>query len=253
MSWRIAGYPSFIATDSALMAAEFVAYQARVMTRGLTNPDVYAAAYAKVFGQHDFAAWASLPPATIAHGITTMVREVGLFAILDDDLALDTLRDQTTWQPDLPPVHIARAGPIYTPTRLRQLDNRVAFAALVHRAAALVYAERLPSVPLPSRTAATARFTITAAMFDGVIVEAEQLNDGTARMLRRLRTTLLQLINARTLEPEDGLLVLASNRPSRVVAHLVYREAKQAPRIRAANPVAHPQFMPRDLIIPPWP
>ncbi|HSZ92365.1 MAG TPA: hypothetical protein VK822_23650, partial [Acetobacteraceae bacterium] len=144
--------------------------------------------------------------------------------------------------------------PIYTPTRRQQLINRTAFQSLVHRAAALTYAERLPSVRVQSQTHAQALHQTVVAMFDDVIDEANQQNDGTARSLRRVQATALQLINERSGdEPEDGQMIFAANLPSLLCAHLAYREARQAARIRGANPVAHPSFMPTTLVIPAWP
>jgi prophage DNA circulation protein len=52
---------------------------------------------------------------------------------------------------------------------------------------------------------------------------------------------------------EDQLMYVSGNMPSLVCAHWAWREAKQAPRIRDSNPVAHPNFMPTPLAVPQWP
>ena len=152
-NWSIDKMPGFVADDAVLMTAELVAHQFVIMRQGVTDQAAYEAVYARVFGNLDPAEWVHLPAATVARGISTIVREIGLFVMLDDDVALDALREEMTWHARVPPVPVARyqgETPIYTASRQRQLDNRGAFEALVHRAALLAYAERLPSVRMGS-------------------------------------------------------------------------------------------------------
>jgi len=256
MSWSIERVPNFVVDDSLAMVALLVAYQAEIIRQGVANQAAYADAYARVFGDLAPEAWIRQPPATVARGITSLIRQVGLFVMLDDAVALSALVNQTSWRAALPPVHSARtgpSGPVYTPTRTRQLLNRQAFEALVHRAAALAFAERLPSVALDALPRSLAVRDATTAMFDAVIDEASALNDGTSRTLRQIQATAWQLIDSRRAPRDEGVIVLGGELPSLVCAHLAYREARQAPRIRRANPTAHPNFMPPRLAIPPWP
>ena len=256
MSWSIERVPNFVVDDSIAMLALLVAYQAEIIRQGVANQAAYADAYAAVFGDLAPQEWIRQPPAAVARGISSLIRQVGLFVILDDAVALSALVNQSSWRAALPPVHVARmtpGGPVYTPTRLRQLSNRQAFEALVHRAAALAFAERLPSVALDALPRTLAIRDATTAMFDAVIDEASALNDGTSRTLRQIQATAWQLIDSRRAPRDEGVLTLAGELPSLVCAHLAYREARQAPRIRRANPTAHPNFMPPRLAIPPWP
>jgi prophage DNA circulation protein len=258
MRFRTAGLPNFIADDALAMAEQLIAWQLKAAQHSIVGQQAYADAYASAFGGLDLRALLQLPPPEIAQHIAALVRQVGLFVLADDAGALDMLDQESRWTADLPAVHVARFDqantPIYTPTRRQQLINRTAFQSLVHRAAALTYAERLPSVPVHSQTHGQALHRTVVALFDAVIDEANQQNDGTARSLRRVQAIALQLINERSGdEPEDGLMQFSANMPSLVCAHLAYREARQAGRIRGANPVAHPSFMPTTLVIPPWP
>lgn len=254
MSFRLAHLPNFVVMDAAALLAELIAFQLEALRRSLHDSDAYSELVGRVFEHLEPIAWIQLPPAEIARGITTLIREVGLFVILDDDAALAALAQQAVWQTRLPPVPAARPGPLYTPSRRQQLENRAAFMALVHRAAAIAFAERLPSIsfaaPLTSRTIEAA-FT---AIFDSVIAEASLRNDGTVRTLRRIETTGRVLINVRHGIPQEaGVLVLSQAMPSLVCAHYAYREARQAQLLRDANPVAHPNFMPVPISVPPWP
>ena len=126
--------------------------------------------------------------------------------------------------------------------------------ALVHRAAAFAFAERLPSLPIgPAAESERLRDT-TIAIFNAAIDEATARNDGAMRQLRLVFATALRLIAHRTHSPlEDQILAPAAPMPSLVCAHWAYREARQAQRIRDANPTAHPNFMPPRLVIPQWP
>jgi hypothetical protein len=257
MTWTIERLPHFVAQDAALMAGLLIAQQLTIMRQGVANQTAYAEVYALVFGDLTPDEWVYLPPPEVARGITEIVRQVGLFVMADDAVALSALYDQSSWRAALPPVRIARltpAGdPSYTPSRAQQLENRAAFEALVHRAAALAFAERLPSVvfdDLPKTL--RLRETVTS-MFDAVIAEASQRNDGAMRTLRQIQATTWQLIDRRHKPSEAGALVLAGPMPALVIAHLAYREARQAPRIRDANPTAHPNFMPGELMVPAWP
>lgn len=254
MNFTIAKLPDFVRQDAALMIAELIALQNRVIQQTVHDPDRYAAAYAQVFGPHDPQQWIEREPVEIAQGITTLIREVGLFVILDDAAALAALAQEAAWRTQLPPVRIARPGPIYTASRKQQSINRAAIEELTHRAAALTFAERLPSMPFDSFAVALRVRTMMDQIFQAVIEEASARNDGTARSLRRIEAAAWALINARVnLPDEEGVLQLAGNLPSLVCAHFAYREARQAPRIRDANPAAHPNFMPPQLVIPPWP
>jgi len=256
MSWSIERVPNFVVDDALAMVALLVAYQAEIIRQGVANQAAYADAYAKVFGNLSPVDWIHQPPATVARGITNLVRQVGLFVMRDDAVALSALVDESSWRAALPPVHVARmtpSGPVYTPTRQRQLSNRQAFEALVHRAAALAFAERLPSVALDALPLSLAVRDAATSMFDAVIDEASARNDGTSRTLRQIQAATWQLIDRRRPTRDAGLLVLAGELPSLVCAHLAYREARQAPRIRRANLTAHPNFMPPRLAIPPWP
>lgn len=254
MTWRIAKLPNFVAEDAALMVAELIALQLVAMRQGVNNEEAYAEAYAAVFGQHDFGSWVYLDPDEVRRGIQRIVRDVGLFVLLDETVALAHLGKQASWRANLPPVHIARPGPIYTPTRTQQLENRAALEALVHRAAVCAYAERLPGLPLGPATESERLRDNVIAIFDAVIEESTQRNDGTLRMLRQLYATTLRLIAHRTHSPlEDEVMTLGGPMPSLVCAHFAYREARQAQRLRDANPTAHPNFMPPRLVIPAWP
>jgi hypothetical protein len=254
MAWRIAGLPAFVALDAAEMVAELIALQAIAIRQGVSDPDAYADVYAGVFGDHDFASWVYLDPLEVARGITRIVREVGLFVLLDDAQALAHLGKQVIWRTRLPPVRTARPGPVYTPTRAQQLENRAAFEALVHRAAVFSYAQRLPSLPLgPAAQSERLRDSVIE-IFNAAIDEATTRNDGALRQLRLVMATSLALINYRTVSPlEDTILVLSAPMPSLVCAHWAYREARQMQRIRDANPTAHPNFMTPRLVIPTWP
>ncbi len=254
MAWRIEKLPNFVADDAALMVAELAAIQANALRQGIVDEERYAEIYAQVFGAHDFATWVYLSPAEVADGIIRLVREIGLFVLLDDNIALAHLAKLAFWRTILPPVRAARPGPIYTPSRAQQLENRAAFEALVHRAAVFAFAERLPSFPI-GPAAESERLRDTAiAIFDAAIAEATARNDGAMRSLRLVFATALRLIAYRTHSPlEDTILALAAPMPSLVCAHWAYREARQAQRIRDANPTAHPNFMPLRLVIPVWP
>jgi hypothetical protein len=255
LTWRIAQLPGFVAADAAEMTVDLIALQTAAMRKGVVNEAAYAEVYDRVFGQHDdITDWLKAPPAAVAHGLYEMVRAVGLFVLLDDGTALAHLENQATWRTRLPPVPIARPGPIYTPSRRQQLDNRRAFEALVHRAAAITFSERLPSLPIGPADAAEQLRRQTIRVFGPVIDEAGAANDGTLRTLRRQQATCLQLIAQRANSPrEEALLLLSGEMPSLVCAHYAYREARQAQRIRDANPTAHPNFMAPQLTIPEWP
>ena len=254
MAWRIAKLPAFVALDAAEMVAELVAMQAIAIRQGVSDPDAYAEVYAGVFGDHDFASWVYLDPLEVAQGITRIVREVGLFVLLDDTQALAHLARQATWRTQLPPVRVARPGPIYTPSRAQQIENRAAFEALVHRVAVFSYAQRLPSLPLGPAAQSERLRDQTIEIFGAAIDEATKRNDGALRQLRLVFATCLALINYRTHSPlEDTILLLTAPMPSLVCAHWAYREARQAQRIRDANPTAHPNFMTPRLVIPTWP
>jgi hypothetical protein len=91
-------------------------------------------------------------------------------------------------------------------------------------------------------------------IFQATIEEATRRNDGALRQLRLVFATCLALINYRTVSPlEDTILLLTAPMPSLVCAHWAYREARQAQRLRDANPTAHPNFMTPRLVIPEWP
>jgi len=255
MAWRIAKLPAFVALDAAEMVAELVELQAIAIRQGVSDPDAYAEIYAAVFGQHDFSTWVYLDPIDVARGITRIVRDVGLFVLLDDTQALAHLARQATWQRrDPPPVWAARPGPIYTPSRAQQIENRRAFEALVHRVAVFSFAQRLPSLPLGPAAQSERLRDQTIEIFGAAIDEATKRNDGALRQLRLVFATCLALINYRTHSPlEDTILLLTAPMPSLVCAHWAYREARQAQRIRDANPTAHPNFMTPRLVIPTWP
>jgi hypothetical protein len=254
MTWRMEHLPNFVADDAALMVAEIVVLQARAIQQSPSDEEAYAALYAEVFAQHDFSAWVRLTPAQIAHGTAQLVRQVGLFVLLDDRFALGHLYAQVFWQATLPPVPSARPGPIYTPTRRQQLENRDALHALVHRAAALAWSEKLPSLALGSSAESETLRVQTTAIYNAVVDEAAARNDGTSRMLRQVFATSMQLINQRAISPhEDGVLLTNAPMPSLVCAHWAYREARQVDRLRFANPAAHANFMARRLAVPAWP
>jgi hypothetical protein len=245
--------PNFVADDAALMLAEIVALQARAIQRYPSDEEAYAELYAVVFRGHDFSAFVRLTPGDIARGTTQLIRQVGLFVLLDDVLALAHLYAQVFWQATLPPVPSARPGPIYTPTRRQQLENRDALHALVHRAAALAWSEKLPSLALGSSAESEKLRTDTTAIYNAVVDEAAGRNDGTARMLRQVFATSMQLINQRAISPhEDGILLTNGPMPSLVCAHWAYREARQVDRLRYANPAAHANFMATRLAVPAW-
>jgi hypothetical protein len=253
MSWRVQGLPGFVATDSEALIVELVALQIEMLRQGVANEPAYGELYAAVFGDLDYRAWVYQPPATVAHGITRLVREMGLFVLQDDSVALGHMAKHVYWESELPPVRIARPGPIYTPTRAQQRENRNAFAALVHRAGAIAFAERLPSLPLgPSAEAQLLRVQLTE-LFDIVIAEAGHRNDGTQRVLRQIFAKAMQLINNRAVSPLEDAMLTNSPMPSLVCAHWAYREARQVQRIRNANPAAHPNFMATRLSVPIWP
>ena len=246
--------PAFVANDAALMLAELLLFQERAMQQGVVDQSAYADAYADVFTRHEPVHWLTAPPAEIAHGIVEIIRTVGLFVLLDDAVALDVLFRESAWEAVLPPVRTARPGPIYTPSRQQQLENRAAFEALVHRAAAMTFAERLPSVPIDSLAQGEELYRTVGIMFDAVIDEASERNDGTVRTLRKIKSSAWALIDSRALSAqEEAIIEFRQPMPSLVVAHFSYREARQAQRIRDANPTAHPNFMPRRLVVPPWP
>jgi hypothetical protein len=254
MAWRIAKLPDFVALDAAAMVAELVALQTHAIRQGVSDPDAYAEIYAGVFQDHDFASWVYLDPLEVARGITRIVREVGLFVLLDDSQALAHLARQATWRTSLPPVRAARPGPIYTASRAQQLENRAAFEALVHRVAVFSYAQRLPSLPLGPAALSERLRDAVIEIFNAAIEEATLRNDGALRQLRLVFATSLALINYRTHSPlEDTILVLTAPMPSLVCAHWAYREARQAQRLRDANPTAHPNFMTPRLVVPTWP
>lgn len=257
MPWSISRLPSFIAVDSAEMLVELVAFQAQALRRGVVDEEAYADAYARVFGARQVADFIYQPPLLVAHGITTLIREVGLFALQDDSAAIATLAEQAAWKTRLPPPRIARIEngvPVYTPPRQQQLVNRRAIEMLIHRAAALAFAERLPSIAIDDLPKTIRLRDVTTYIFDLVIAESAAANDGTLRMLRQVRTAAWRLIDVRYGAPqEEGVLITNAPLPSLVCAHYAYREARQAQRIRDANPVAHPNFMVSELVIPPWP
>jgi hypothetical protein len=254
MAWAIAKLPAFVAIDAAEMVAELVALQAYAIRQGVADPDAYADIYSAIFGDRDFASWVYLDPIEVARGITRLIREVGLFVLAEDGQALAHLAKQATWRTRLPPVQIARPGPVYTPSRAQQRENRAAFEALVHRVAVFTYAQRLPSLPLgPAAQSERLRDTVIE-IFDATIAEATVRNDGALRQLRLVLATCLALINYRTHSPlEDTILLLTAPMPSLVCAHWAYREARQAQRLRDANPTAHPNFMTPRLVVPTWP
>ena len=252
MTWSVARLPGFVAADSAAMLAELVSMQVEAMRHGVTDEAAYARAYALAFSGVSLADFVYQPPAVVAAGVTQLIRQVGLFGLLDDGAALAFLFGEASWETDLPPVRIARPGPVYTATRQRQQQNRVAMAALVHRAACLAFCERLPSVAFADLPRTFQVRNAVTAMFGTVIDEASALNDGTVRTLRQIQTQAWVLIDRRS-PINDGEITLPGYPPSLVAAHLAYREARQVQRIRDANPTAHPLFMPGTLVVPPWP
>jgi len=253
MTWQIAGWPDFLTDDAELMLAEFAAYEYTAVRRSFADETAYAELYAAVFGRDDVRGFIFQPPRAIADGINRFVREIGLYVLADDGVALAHLADHAKWQPLLPPVRQARPG-YYTASRTQQLENRNAMAALIHRAGALAFAERLPSLALGSAAGATTLRETLLALFDQVEAEAAARNDGTLRMLRQVKTLALVLINKRALSPiENEILLTNSAMPSLVCAHWSYRDARQAPRIRNANPTAHPNFMAPQVTVPAWP
>jgi prophage DNA circulation protein len=257
-SWDVSGTPNFVADDSVECSEQLLAFEGTAMQRSATNIEAYNDAYAAVFGGHDLEAFILQPPDTVAEGIVTVVRTVGVFAIKDDGAAQETLLEQSSWSPDLSPVRsYAKTNggvALYTPTRERQLTNRTAFTLLTNRAAALAYAERLPGTPIQGARQALKLRNDIASMFDGIINDASVANDGTATALSRIKSTSLALIAARAGPIEDdGVMVTTTSLPSLVCAHYAYREARQAPRMRQANPAAHSNFMAKNLIVVPWP
>ena len=257
MAFSLRHMPGFVADDAVAMFAALLAALRAAMRQGVTDEDAYDATLRRVFGNRELADWVHLPPPTIAKGVTTLIREVGLFVIADTDVALDALRTQMRWHADLAPVPAVRvvaSDPVWSPSRAQQRENRLALETLVHRAALLAYAERLPGTAIGSLALAAQYHAVIRDDFGAVIAEASARNDGAAHMLRHLATTAWQLVDKRAGPVrEEGVLTLAANLPSLVVAHLAYRESRQAPRIRRANPVAHPAFMPQRLAVLPWP
>jgi hypothetical protein len=255
LTFRVARLPDFVADDAVLLIGELILAQLQAIRAGSLDETEYDALYAGIFAPHDsIHDFVYEPPAVIAAGVVRLIRGVGLDVLLDDGYALAHLKMQAFWQTRLEPIRASRPGPVYTSTRAQQLENRIAFCALVHRAAAIAWAERLPELDLGPAAQAEALRSDLAEIFGSVILEAGQRNDGLARPLRMIEATARALINKRALSPvEDQLMYVSGNMPSLVCAHWAWREAKQAPRIRDSNPVAHPNFMPTPLAVPQWP
>lgn len=255
MTWQVRGWPDFLTDDAEAMLAELIAYEYGAVRRGVADETEYAALYAAIFGHHldEVRDFILQPPRAVADGINRFIREIGLYILADNNVALAHLADHVDWQPSLPPVRQARPG-VYTWTRAQQLENRNAMAALIHRAGALCFAERLPSLKLgPAAEAEELRQTLIR-LFDQVIDEAAARNDGTLRMLRQVKSTAMVLINQRAVSPlEEEVLMTNAPMPSLVCAHWAYREARQAQRLRNSNPAAHPNFMAARLTVPQWP
>jgi hypothetical protein len=253
LSWRVSGLPDYIARDAEAMLDELLRLQLQAIRQMALSEATYGELYAAAFGGVDLAGWVYRPPREIADGVIRLIREIGLFILADDGAALGHMRTHAFWLTRQPPVRQARSG-YYTPTRRQQQDNREALQGLVHRTSALAFAERLPSLPLGPAAEAQALRRNVVEIFDHVIEEAGRLNDRTLRMLRQVYATSMQLINQRAASPaEEEVLQLKAPMPSLVCAHWAYREARQFQRIRDANPVAHPNFMPLRLTVPAWP
>jgi hypothetical protein len=258
LSFKLRQMPDFLAVDAQALLEELIQLELEMLHQGVADEEAYERLYLAVFAGGDVTKFLYQEPPVVAAGILRLIREMGLFILADDNIALAHMQRHVYWQSALGVVPAQRrrpdGTPIYTTNRLQQIENRAAFAALVHRGGAITFAERLPSIGDLAAGQYAALRSETTAIFNSVVAEAGARNDGGSRTLRQLFATTMQLINRRALRPQDEDVLLTSQpMPSLVCAHWAYREARQVQRIRDANPAAHPNFMALKLSVPLWP
>lgn len=251
MSWAIAGWSDFLADDAVLLLAELTVFELQAVRREVSDADAYAELYAEIFGATTPLRWVYARPPLLAAAIDRYIREVGLYVLADDTAAMAHLAATVNYTTGLPPIPAARPGPVYTPSRLQQIENRAAFLALVHKAGAVSWAMRLNGLDLgPVAQAETLRRQ-ASAIFACVIAEAGERGDPALRHLRQLFATTMAVINRRAFNTSDDSVMFNANpQPSLVCAHWAWRDATQVQIMRDSNPTAHPNFMATQLAVP---
>jgi len=243
-TWMVRQLPSFIAADATAMIAELVAAADKLMDSHLTD----IAERDQL--PHFPAGFVYDAPADVAIGIERYLSAVTTRVLVENQAVVAAMGIFTEWETALPDVPMARPR-VYTPTRLRQLANRGAMIALIRRSGALAGAQRMMGLrTIAPHEALTLRDAYNA-MFAPVIADASDANDGSARALHNVLVAVVALLTER-IGPINTLAYFSTQAtlPLHVVAHMIYQDARESPRLFAANPVPHPTFMPTDLQAP---
>jgi prophage DNA circulation protein len=242
-NFQVAGFAGFVADDASAAVSGLVADVTTYLARSVADPAALAALETVI--PRAPAAFVREPPQTVGDELVAFIRGFGSTVIEDPDAALAAMQVFAVWSPDLPPVYGR------TPTRRQQLANRTAITNVVRQAAAIAAAERLPEIELdPPSVAIRTRDAFTTG-FAGVLEAASVANDRTANALKEVNAATTTLLTA-AIGPvaAAGPATSLVSQPLNAAAHAIYRDARRAERLRAANPTPHPSFMPLVLEVP---
>jgi hypothetical protein len=249
-SWRVAGFANYVAVDSTSMLTEVIDATVSSLDRSLCDSAAYTTLYDQI--RSGFSpAFVYQPPSAVATAVERVVHAVATKVLIDTTYALAAMAELSRWSTALAVIPKTQMA-VYTPTRLRQVDNRAAMTALVRRSAALAAAARLLTIArIGPQDALTLRDAVVA-MFAPVIADASTINDGAVSSLRAVLTASVTLLTDR-IGPVNTLAYYstASTLPLHVAAHRIYQDAREAVRLLRANPAPHPSFMPTELVAPP--